>query len=863
MPGQGCARRANPEAATVSALAQQRLEAVLGALLHDIGKFAQRGQPAGERRSHTELGAQFVRELSEQGALVDYGLRDAVMAAVADHHSSAPQAHRELVQIVQLADRLAAQERLSAPVKQRDPAETPLWSVLAALRLETAPAGAPADEACRCGYAPQVLQLDDSLLPAAQPQVSPQLYAQLWAEFQAEAARVPAVGTRQQVATLLALLRKYTSFIPAATPWETDGEVRTQPDISLYDHLKITAAIAACLVSVSPDDVAALLPDPAASAAGSQVVLARLLRADLSGLQKFIYHIAEPAAASGGTARRLRGRSFYLVLFTEVLAEALLDALELPRTNLLFAGGGRFDVLLPPDEASAEAVRRWQEQAEQALLGLRGELGLQVAQVELHAGDFGQLDRVYTELEQHLRRQKARTLEQHLDREEFWLPRGGGLVPCPVCRLQPARLEGGLARACDRCEQHAAMGRQLPRTEWLRWHRSGEAACCQDGNDAVAVSFDALGWCVELHSSEPADDGATLIERLNDNDFLPDAGRPQTPRSFRFLANAAPLVTEGRRAPSAAGEQAEEYGPGDVLDFAALAGHYSQGPPLLGVLRGDVDRLGQLFTQGLRGAGAGGASGLSFSRLATLSSQLDLYFSGRLNRLCERYGSPAAAAGQASDGQTAPNRPPVEQVFYITYAGGDDFFLVGPWNRVLELAAAIEDDFRRFACGNPAVTLSAGVVLVKPTFPIARSAELSHRALEEAKDGGRNRIGLFEQTLPWRDGGAPDYRAMLALGEELARRTRRRDRSAEQAPIPRTLLHDLHQLHQRMVGNGGQADPMYAPLLAYLFKRRLGRALSADGNGELARLVKQVRQQFGHRGLRVALAYAILLTREV
>ena len=851
----------------MSGLARQQQEAVLGALLHDIGKFEQRGQPSGQRRPHTELGEEFVRDLSGRDALVDHALRDAVMAAVAEHHTGTPQRHRELVQIVQLADRLAAQERLLEEREQRDPAETPLRPLLAELRL--AAAGAPPDAAARYGYSPQVLRLDETLLPQQDPRVSPRDYARLWADFHSEAARVPPVATRLQVTTLLALLRKYTSFIPSATPWETDGEYRTRPDISLYDHLKVTAAIAACLVRVDPDRVAALLPDPRNAPQSQSVVLARLLRADLSGLQKFIYHIAEPAAESGGTARRLRGRSFYLVLFTEVLAEALLEELGLPRTNLLFAGGGRFDVLLPPDEASEGAIERWRQRAEQAVLALRGELGLQVATVELCAADFGRLEEVYSRLEQELRRQKARTLADHLAREDFWLPGGAALEPCPVCRLQPARLENGQARACAGCTLHSEMGRQLPRTHWLRWHRRAEDSVCQQGDGVVAVGFPELGWCVELHGNEP-DGTAALLEKLNDTDFLPDAGQPRVPRSFRFLANAAPLVTEDWTGPVDEKGQSEQFSQGEVLEFNALARHYAAGPPLLGVLRGDVDRLGKLFTEGLRGAGTGAASGLSFSRLATLSSQLDLYFSGRLNLLCQRFGSPDGSQTAKADGaadpsgrQTPADRPRVEQVFYVTYAGGDDFFIVGPWNRVLELAAGIEQDFRRFACENPAVTLSAGVVLVKPKFPIARMAELSHGELDAAKDGGRNRIGLFQLALPWRDDGAPGYHSLLALGRKLAEKIRRRGRPPEQAPIPRTLLHDLYRLHRRSVQKEASADALAEPLVSYLWARRLRGAPASDQDVPLSGLLEQIRGQFRHRGLSVALAYAILLTREV
>lgn len=43
----------------------------------------------------------------------------------------------------------------------------------------------------------------------------------------------------------------------------------------------------------------------------------------------------------------LRARSFYLQVLTELIARWILDMLELPVTNILYHGGGRFRLLVP------------------------------------------------------------------------------------------------------------------------------------------------------------------------------------------------------------------------------------------------------------------------------------------------------------------------------------------------------------------------------------------------------------------------------------------------------------------------------------------------------------------------------------
>ena len=78
----------------------------------------------------------------------------------------------------------------------------------------------------------------------------------------------------------------------------------------------------------------------------------------------------------------------------------------------------------------------------------------------------------------------------------------------------------------------------------------------------------------------------------------------------------------------------------------------------------------------------------------------------------------------------------------FVYAGGDDVFLVGAWNDVLEAAQRIQRNLTAFSCG--ALTLSAGIGIFDPHYPIRLSAEET-AALEEAAKHlpGKNAVALF------------------------------------------------------------------------------------------------------------------------
>lgn len=93
---------------------------------------------------------------------------------------------------------------------------------------------------------------------------------------------------------------------------------------------------------------------------------------------------------------------------------------------------------------------------------------------------------------------------------------------------------------------------------------------------------------------------------------------------------------------------------------------------------------------------------------------------------------------------------------YPVFAGGDDCFLIGTWDKILKLANEIQQKFNTFQtvlCEKvgikETITLSAGVVICNPKYPLTRMAETAENALELAKEHGKNRVCLFGEVLKW------------------------------------------------------------------------------------------------------------------
>lgn len=227
------------------------------------------------------------------------------------------------------------------------------------------------------------------------------------------------------------------------------------------------------------------------------------------------------------------------------------------------------------------------------------------------------------------------------------------------------------------------------------------------------VSFGNLGiqWRLEASQSTPetgADIGVfALVDAGNPScQFLPDEEQlvPSCSYGFEIVANM--VKTKDRH----------------ILEFDELA-ELSRGG-FLGTLRMDVDDLGAVFSLGFS------QKERSLSRLANLSRSLDLFFSGYLNMLAE------------------------DRNVYVAYAGGDDLFITGAWNEVVDLALEIRDKLCEYCAHNPDLHISGGTYLSKGRFPIGRAAEYAGERLKRAKKEDeeqqrKNALVLFEQRVSW------------------------------------------------------------------------------------------------------------------
>jgi CRISPR-associated protein Csm1 len=743
---------------------------ILTGLLHDIGKLL--NKPGGG--PHEEIGEAFLRQSPYSDLLqaqkfasdLDFELLCHLVRWHAPYRGAppAPEVYESLQRRISRADKLSSGERsweMIPRAEWREAGTRALDTIFGALQL-----GRPLAEH-RAKYRPVPIHPKEAFPQPGVERLSEADYRDVIEGFEAgfEYALRKAENWAELEAWIYSLLERYT--------WAVPSDVRRKrPEVSLFDHTRTSCAIAAALCIRDQPEFAEVRP---------RRTTFLLIQGDISGVQDYIYTVAN--VGPGGVAKRLRARSFFITALTEVVAHRLRQELvpgyTLPIAAQIFGGGGQFVLLapdLPPVRENLIHIRRqvnrwlWDE--------FQGDLALVAEYLPVRQGDLliegGNICRALDTLKRLVEAAKLRRLGDLLQDEHEWVeeafkweakpyPNGD----CPSCERLPARAGEGAPvddRLCPRCYRDRVLSEQIVGARYIAYYKGAEPPVAEkgaDSKDARRLQHSTL----TLFEGDAARH-VVLLAELADRDrvdrrpyqldgFGYERPTPEGPALVRHFANYVPrfedmsalkaFCTPERACVQGSYEDDETCGilvrpdgshvrPDDfpILQtfgcISAAAAEWpdgSLGSQLLGVLRADVDNLGKLFSRGI-------GEVKSLSRLATLSRMIDLFFSGWVN---ETLRSP-------------PEDKRYDRI-YTVYSGGDDLCLVGPWDVIIDFARHLAVEFERYVAGNPNATLSAGIAVTKPKFPIATSAREAGELLKAAKNAGRNRFNLFGVITRW------------------------------------------------------------------------------------------------------------------
>lgn len=522
---------------------------------------------------------------------------------------------------------------------------------------------------------------------------------------------------------LLQILEEGLSYVPSST---NRAEVC---DISLYVHSKVTAMIASCMKlyfdkqSIT-DYKKYCFNNESKKFRKEEIYL--LISGEISGIQDFIYTIP-----SKGALKTLRGRSLYIDLLLEQFIDEYLTEIGLSRANVVYSGGGHFYILVPNTDDANKAINDLQVKMNRWLMQNIGiNLYLAIGKAICSANNLMKSEiqgNLFTVVNKDLKIDK--TIRYSKDKnflENIFNVENAKITAqkeCNICHNLVDKLWSYTNEeeiACEFC---------------LNLYKLGQAILTS--NIAFVISEEKIDNSVKIFGK---DKDLYLCAVSNENVALFKGKIIRIYSKNSLLENN--MAIRLYLADYSAKNENDEVMTFD--DLAKSSCKVDKGIKRLGVLRLDVDDLGVAFSSGFVSDKSEIEDNLRYatlSRYADLSKDISMFFKVAINKICA-----GDLIGCIDFNEQAFNIFGIaknsKRKVNIIYSGGDDLFLVGAWDEVLEVAIDINRAFRQFT--NEKLTLSAGMAMFSPTYPVSKMAEIAGLLEQMSKNmKDKNSIALF------------------------------------------------------------------------------------------------------------------------
>lgn len=262
----------------------------------------------------------------------------------------------------------------------------------------------------------------------------------------------------------------------------------------------------------------------------------------------------------------------------------------------------------------------------------------------------------------------------------------------------------------------------------------------------------------------------------------------------KLLPTVLKQITEGRRISRERGFKTFEEYAGDTY---------------LGILRMDVDGLGTRFIKGFD----------SIKQYQEFSNHLTAFFENGILQDIQR-------------------KKEYCEFLNIVYAGGDDIFAVGRWDKLIDFAAEVSSRFANHVQGE-GVSISGGIAIVHDKFPIAKAAEMSGEAEQAAKEynnGAKNAFCMFGEPISW----DCEYGYVKTLKDDFVH-------LITDCGLSRGILHKLMSYYMIIRRNldrkrrSQKLDYSYMWHLPYYLTRYIGR--QTDKESEVSKFCRELRDK--------------------
>ncbi|MEM0134453.1 MAG: type III-A CRISPR-associated protein Cas10/Csm1 [Thermoplasmatales archaeon] len=549
----------------------------VAAILHDIGKVAQRYTSG---KTHASLGKMFINNLPN----LDRDVKDLASTLVGEHHlddlskSSLAPEDRELLVILQDADRKSA----SHDRNDRDPQEFREDPRMHNIYEYVSLSGEPARKSQRTFSLVTVESLAQVKKGKDPLTFNDITYQKIWNDLAKEVSKLSALDYSGFFDSLDSILMNYLTFVPSAFYY-------SEPNVTLYDHLRLTAAIALCEYR-------------SAETEKDENVL--FVMGEVSGIQKYIFNYMVSESADDKATKRLRGRSFVVRLITDSVVSLIINRLRLFRFNVVWEKADGFLIVMNSSPSNKEMLSSIRREVDLGLfeLGRGPSLAMSWKEMPLASMEHSENEafrKVLDSIVEDISTKKTRQLDDMM--KTSW--QDISVIESPsgrICRFCGLSHTNNGDR-CRYCKMEEKIGEELV------W--SGKINVRNDGKGLLTLKYGHSIYSYYMNEGSAGDAGETIYINSFDHSDIRHGSR---------------TILQGNFSPTL---------DGSVKTLNELLCHNrvrEERCLYLGIAKTDVDNMGLIVTEGLEP--------LTLSRYASLSWLTSIFFSVIVNSIAELWG---------------------------------------------------------------------------------------------------------------------------------------------------------------------------------------------------------------------------------
>ncbi|SHH49106.1 type III-A CRISPR-associated protein Cas10/Csm1 [Tepidibacter thalassicus] len=556
----------------------------LAGLLHDIGKLLNRcddymGKRYLPNKKHQQLSVDFLKLLKEKNILKENELLTLLVQKHHEHHTIEEQFRvnsikntyqRVLAYLISRADNYSSSERRDGENKSSYFKTQPLDSLFNKLEINN---NKFYNENSKYKLKEFSCKEYENVFPKNFEKNTQEEIKELVDKFISELDKLNTDDFEMFFKTLFYILRKYTWCLPSDT-------TKNICDISLFDHLKTTSAIALCSYLYHKENNS--LDEKSAKDDKEDKFL--IIGCDIEGISEYINDINTTKNAS----KRLRGKSFFANLLVKSISYKIIKELNLTIANNIINIGNRFYILAPKTYPVKEKLLKIKRDINDYLFNeFEASIYFNLTVISVCGEKLRNFREIVDEINHKLQKNSNQKYKENILKNpviSFDFEIGG---VCPICQkyFKPKNND-----KCRFCENEINIGTYVTKSKYIAYYSEDI-----NYNKKIKIFNDIyVVFLEDKNDLDNIDKSPYIVMNLQDTEILTNY-----PSGFEFYANYAPTY-----------ESLEEYRfytkkddtnyENDIKSFEAISSQ-AQGVKNLGILKLDLDNLQLLMDVGLFG----------------------------------------------------------------------------------------------------------------------------------------------------------------------------------------------------------------------------------------------------------------------